>query len=83
MIFILKRVKRAVKNESSVQKGTRTRDTEKTSLIPEEKKSSSRYLNGSDRLKQRQAVKINRNIFPKESISRNSYQCDTDLVLKN
>ena len=40
----------AALNESSVQQGTSTRETEKTSFIPEEKKSSSWYLNGCARL---------------------------------
>ena len=48
--FILERIKMAVLNESSVQQGTSTRETEKTSFIPEEKKSSSWYLNGCARL---------------------------------
>ena len=44
--FNLERIKVAVLNESRAQQGMSTGETEKTSFVPEEKKSSSWYLNG-------------------------------------
>ena len=64
--FILERIKMAVFNESSVQQGTSTKETEKTSFIPEEKKSSSLFLTAVPVYSRKLAVKINRNIFLKE-----------------